>query len=65
MTLLYAWHYRANWQNKIEVKIFCDTACVYYIWSLIKKQVESEKKKGKYGIEYTFASVSDGPHSHG
>jgi len=30
--------------------------------SLINKtQVEIEKKKGKYGIEYSFTSKSDGP----
>ena len=48
--------------KKIEVKIFCDTVCVYYIWSLIKL---IEQKKGKYGIEYSLASASDGPCPHG
>jgi len=30
-----------------------------------KTQVQIEKKKGKYGIEYSLASASDGPCPHG
>jgi len=46
----------------MEVKVFCDTVCVYRNYLIINKtQVPIEKKKGKYGSEYSHTSPSDGP----
>jgi len=32
---------------------------------IIKAQVQTEKKKGKYSIEYSLTSAADGPWLHG
>ena len=38
--------------------------CLLYL-IINKTQVQIEKKKGKYGIEYSLASASDVPCRHG
>jgi len=43
----------------------CVCVCVYVrVRACVRACVQIEKKKGKYGIEYSLASASDGPCHH-